>query len=188
MENAVDALKMAFGVLVFVLAITITISTFSNATRAVNKIKELREEDRSFVKYTDENGEEKYLNYINYSDDNVTREVGVETIMPTLYRARVEQIEVYFIGNDVSIFETDSEISQYFESANIDGRNGFKLSYERDPQNTIDNIARPLYRFLAGRTVEEKVGQYYSQDEGGVNENTTEENKTYKRIIVYNIK
>ena len=38
MENAVDSLKIAFGVLIFTVALSISISTFSNARRAIDGI------------------------------------------------------------------------------------------------------------------------------------------------------
>ena len=85
MENGVEALKIASAVLIFVLAITITISAFTKATQAINRIFSIQNEDE-YVTMVDENGEEYYLNFVRFVQGG-TREVGIETIIPSSYRA-----------------------------------------------------------------------------------------------------
>ena len=38
MENVADALKLAYGVLIFVVAVSLSISTFSNARQSIESI------------------------------------------------------------------------------------------------------------------------------------------------------
>ena len=43
MENAVDSLKIAFGVLIFTVALSISISTFSNSIRSIDGITKIND-------------------------------------------------------------------------------------------------------------------------------------------------
>ena len=87
MENAAEALKIAFAVLMFVLALTLSISSFSQATRAVGVITTLRE-----AQYT-------YVKPIN-SENDFSRIVGIETIVSTIYRAPEQNLKIYFFESD----------------------------------------------------------------------------------------
>ena len=49
MENAADALKMAFGVLIFVVAISLSVSTFSNARTTIDSIISYRDKTQDYV-------------------------------------------------------------------------------------------------------------------------------------------
>ena len=90
MENATDAMYMAFAVLIFVLALSITMSSFSVVRVAANNI--LQSEDR-------ENG----YTYVKYEDDNgnleTERIVGKETIVPAMFRAYAENYSIRFLDN-----------------------------------------------------------------------------------------
>ena len=70
MENATEALKIAFGVMMFVLALTLSISTFSQAIQAVDSITTLRDRETQYT----------YVEPSSYSN----RTVGVETIVPMM--------------------------------------------------------------------------------------------------------
>lgn len=93
MENGVDALKIAFGMIIFVLAISITISLFTTAIETLNRIWEVRQSEESYV--TDADG--NYLNYVNFNGG--TRIVSAETIVPNMYRAYKENFAIYFYEN-----------------------------------------------------------------------------------------
>ncbi len=81
MENAVDALKMAASVLVFVVALSVAIFAFTKAKQAATAV--LSESD---------------LEYYNTDNIKVTenRIVGIETIIPTLYSYYKEGYTVLF--------------------------------------------------------------------------------------------
>lgn len=95
MENAVDALKMAAGVLIFVLALTISISCFSQANESVTAIVNMRDRDVKIA-------------YDNIKPTNkLSRIVGIETIIPTMYKTYDENIEIQFkdsAGNSIPIY------------------------------------------------------------------------------------
>jgi len=89
MENAVDALKIAFAMLVFVLAITLTFSVVGQARQTSDIILQAHEIEHSYE-------------YTTAEDYNTTKEriVGFETIIPTIYRYAKEQYAVTIIGTD----------------------------------------------------------------------------------------
>ena len=82
MENATDALHMAAAVLVFVLALTISINAFTEARITATTI--LDRQDREY-EYT-------------YVEDNGTTEriVGLESIVPSIYKAYKENYKIVF--------------------------------------------------------------------------------------------
>lgn len=86
MENAVDSLKIAFGVLIFTVALSISISTFSNARRAIDGITTIKDKTQECV----------YLEPSTTSN----RDVGIETIIPALYKAYSENYRVEFWVKD----------------------------------------------------------------------------------------
>lgn len=90
MENAAEALKIAFAVMLFVMALTLSMSSFSQATRAVNTITSMRDRENGWV------GD---LMYVTPSE-NLTRTVGIETVVTSMYRAYEENMTIYFFEND----------------------------------------------------------------------------------------
>ncbi len=86
MENAADALKMAAAVLVFVIALGIGISSFSQARTAADTL----------ISYTDRDSVTQYAEDIGTK----TRFVGKETIIPTIYRAYKENYKIFFYNSD----------------------------------------------------------------------------------------
>lgn len=86
MENAADALKMAAAVLVFVFALGIGISSFSQA----------RETAQILIDYTDRETSTQYTEDIGTTE----RVVGKETIVPTIYRAYKENYKILFYYSD----------------------------------------------------------------------------------------
>ena len=88
MENATKALEIGFGVLIFVVALSLSISTFSNATRAITNIMTNEDKTQSYVYVTEANG----------VDENNNRIVGVETIVPAMYKAYKENYKIFISG------------------------------------------------------------------------------------------
>lgn len=180
MENGVQALKIAASILIFVLAIAITISAFTKATQALNNIFKMKSDDE-YVTIKDKDGNEYYLNYVRFNGG--TREVGIETIIPTIYRAYKENYAIYFYNSDetpMDLDPTDSETINYIDlekevyaSAEKAMESINKLLYEKE-----------LYNNLKSKTFIEKLGEYYMNDENGET-GTAEVNKTKKRVIAY---
>lgn len=86
MENAVDALKMAFAVIVFMTALSITIYMFTQAKTTSDLVLQASDVTE-YMEYTvlDESAEIK--------NDRI---VGLETIIPTLYKYYKENYTVVF--------------------------------------------------------------------------------------------
>lgn len=200
MENGVEALKIAASMLIFVLAITITISSFTTATQALNKIFNMQNEDE-YVTATDENGNEYFLNFVRFNGG--TREVGVETIIPSIYRAYKENYAIYFFessGAPLILYTYEEE--KYNEITNTTLKQEKKVNYidfekekhasTEDAINLINELLSKgndlhpdgLYKTLQEGTFIEKLGEYYMDDVLGETE-TADVNKTKKRVIVY---
>lgn len=181
MENGVQALKIAASVLIFVIAITIAISAFSSATQALNRIFNMQNEDE-YVTSIDKDGNEYYLNFVRFSGG--TRKVGIETIIPSIYRAYKESYSIYFFESDNSpmdLDETDDIVKNYID-----------LEKETISNNkmVIEYINKLLYehglyeRLQQKGTFIEKLGEYYTNDLEGETD-ISEVNKTKKRVIAY---
>lgn len=180
MENGVQALKIAASILIFVLAIAITISAFTKATQSLNNIFEIKNDDE-FVAVKDENGNEYYLNYVRFNGG--TREVGIETIIPSIYRAYKENYAIYFYNADKSPMDldpTDDKVINY-----IDLEKEVYASAEKAIEKVNKILySEGLYDKLKDKEFTEKLGEYYMNDENGET-GTAEVNKTKKRVIAY---
>ena len=200
MENAAEALKMAFGVLMLVLALTLCISSFSQAREAVDSIITIKDRETSYT-------------YLASADDS-TRIVGIETVVPTMYKAYKENFEVHFLkadgtdlvlyeyqdqnGNTRNISKIDLESEEHADSQRAINRLDYILSgTEKGPNDpakkevaSITGGTSGLYQYFKNRKFEEQMGEYYQEDKEG---KTTDENgatildinKSKKRVITY---
>lgn len=90
MENAVDALKIAFAVLIFAIAISLSFSVIGQARATSEVILALNDKTNSY-------------DYVAEEDNNANnkeRIVSFETILPTIYRYAKEQYAVTIINKD----------------------------------------------------------------------------------------
>ena len=188
MENAADALKMAAAVLVFVLALGISISSFSQARYTAEVLIQYADRD-TVTQYAEDTGLR-------------TRIVGKETIVPTIYRAYKENYKIFFYdsgGNPIVLY-TKVEKGVQIEVNSIDlekdviGESwqqdnfimallyGNKGTYKRMDGSTMtyQELINQLYEnnsgltflysegiydtILGGNTFEEKYGVYYQDD------------------------
>ena len=86
MENAVQALKMAFAVIVFVLALSVAMHTFSLARQTADVM----------ITRADETSYYEYQEYTKSGKASENRIVSFETIIPTLYKYSKERYKVIF--------------------------------------------------------------------------------------------
>lgn len=96
MENAVDALKIGFAVLVFVMALSLTMYMFTHAKETADLV--LHSSDMS-----------AYMEYIEPENGTENRVVGLETIIPTLYKYYKENYTVIFrnsSGDFLKLYDT----------------------------------------------------------------------------------
>ncbi len=94
MENAADALKIAFGIFVFVLALTLAISIIGQA-RATSEVVFHTNDKTEFYQYA--------------TADNIAnsknRIVGMETVIPTIHRYAKEQYAVTIFKKNGNLIE-----------------------------------------------------------------------------------
>lgn len=95
MENAADALKMAFAVFVFVVAISLTLSSFTKAKDAADAI----------LGYSDKTN---YYEWAESSSQEQGREVTKDAIIASLFR---KQTDTYII---VNISSSEKYIFTYY--------------------------------------------------------------------------
>ena len=204
MENAAEALKMAAFVLIFVLTLTITMASFSEA----------RQVSQRLIEYQDKTYDYTYID--SYKDDKgkiiTERIVGAESIIPTIYRSFLEHYKIYFlneggsplelytkkIGDDnVSINYVDLDRDDIVPLGNDTQKEDFILALLfGEKYQKFDNCQEYLRKynislkknvlndiiFNSGGKFKEALGEYKED-----NENTPEINKEKKRIITYTV-
>lgn len=144
MENAVDALKIAFGMLVFVIALTLAFMVFSQANQTSTKM--LFASDKT--------------NYYSYSEDanENGRIVGADVVISSLYRYYQESIVVRVCdssGNLIKEFNTETD-------------GGLSKKQRKEDVNTWikENSNELTGTFLETFDEVKKSGHYITEDDG----------------------
>ena len=199
MENAAEALKMAGAVLLFVLALSVAIVSFGQARETADTILDYRDRE---VKYID--GEE-YMDYFYYKSTGTERTVGLETVIPTIYRAYIENYKIVFEGLEGPVYTLNLSGGKTIDKYTIDLEttktgeieiNNVSLANDEQKSEflcgilyydfTKFNVSLPnsgLIDRLKNKKITEYLGVYYQND----NEDVPDVNKTEKRIITYKI-
>ena len=112
MENASDAIIMAGAMLIFVIALTVAMTVFSQARATID-----------MVVYTSD--ETNYYEYLDTTGSNSAKNriVGLETIIPTLYKYYKENYTVVFLnsnGNGLKLYETQTNSDLWSGNTNGD--------------------------------------------------------------------
>ena len=186
MENATQALLMAASVLLLIVALTISISSFATLKVQVEDIVDARDE---VLLTKDESG--GYLNYIK-NDDNDVRTVGVETIISAFRRLRKEQYIIYIKAKNENLSQirekyadliTTSEAQKYNNSEIIEKNTEIIKLSASGAQNRYlddDNFINSLYEILNGNTYKEYIGIYQNKADS-----VSEANKVTYKIITF---
>ena len=205
MENAADALKIAASVLIFVVALSISINAFGEARMTATTILNYQDNEYDYT-YVEENTD---------ASGNVSTEriVGVETVVPSIYKAYRENYKIVFKGLDGGVYTKDDETGRAQEINTIDLQNevlgtesqkeqfvnailyGRKYSEFNTVKTTFENNLRihlndeGIYDKIVGRKIKENIGIYY-QEEAGLEEDDSsvpDANKTTKQVITYTL-
>lgn len=214
MDNAVEALYMAASILIFMVALTITLSSFSTFRNDLEDLI-LSEERVDAASTTDSSGKTQYINYISGEDER--RTVGIETVVNSLYRVYKENYIVVMKLNDYTKVKSDSDLKGLISFAKkkqeypgveepiikydefypenptkTDEIIIFALSDVQNDENFINTVLeKGLYDILKGKTFTEYAGIYYETDacaEDEVNDHSepvSDVNKRSARIITY---
>lgn len=126
MEDAAEALKMAFSVFAFIIALGLAFTTFNQSKRVSDIV--ISASDRTYIEaYTEAD--------IEKNKDG--RIVGAETVIPNLYRYYKEKYSIEIAktsGTIENVFDLDTE-QQY--------RDGKVGKYEKYKDSTIYNTLYP---------------------------------------------
>ena len=203
MENEADALKMAAAVLIFVMAISITINSFTETRVAATTIL---------------NNKDKEYDY-SYVEDNGTTErlVSLESIIPTIYKAYKENYKIVFkenlfsdgvykkinseTGTEDNVYSIDLQkevlgndtqkeqfIMAILYGSKYDQYETVKNTFKKNLKISLNSAG--IYDKINGKKLKESIGIYY-QEEAGEQDNTNptvpDANKTEKRVITYSV-
>lgn len=202
-ENIADALKMAGSVLLFVMGLSIAILAFSQARESMDIV--LSYSDRESLSIE---GDSRF--YYLSNDNDTSRYVGKETIIPAIYRAYKENYKIVFkfpndkyylfkVKNDEKISTLD--LANQSLSSDLASRqflNGiiygdFEYENEKSKNDYINKFKITpndisLYQYLTEKEstykIKEYLGTYYIEDVNGTSE-VNAVNKTEKRVITY---
>ena len=209
MENAVDALKMAAAVIIFVLALSVSINAFSEARIASTTI----------LDYTDREIFLGKSDYYNSDTSGKNRIVGVETIIPAIYKAYSDEryklvfltsddqpIELYKLKNSEGIYETINTMGLVYDVSKgigvstssgknfieriLYGKDKYESKYKENDmtlaslRGKIDFTNEGLYDKINNNSFEESSGVYYQSEKNGKS-NSPEVNKPKIRVITY---
>ncbi len=194
MENAVEALKMAGFMLLFIIALSITMITLTQAKTTAD----------SLVKNQDRQQSYQYIEVTGDLSKSLSRTVTLADIIPTLYRYAQEDYAVQFYtssGSPLYIYESgqikngvpvkkndlDLDTEHWIENG--------KTRYEDWRGNTtkikqhVDDVVEYLLANYKNSNFEEKLGTTEDYEESqDTNELVPDINKQYKRIITYTLK
>ena len=198
MENAVDALKLGAAVLIFVLALSVSVTAFSEARIASSTLLDYR--DREFWL-----GSSDYW----YSEaSNQTRTVGKESIIPSIYRAKTEKFKIVFdFKNDYYLFtkkiegvdkpiniielETLESYGDSFINIVLYGKD--KSGVDTDIINGIERAKGItfrtsedcLFKKINNKQFQELPGEFYPSEATAGKSKVPESNREKKREITY---
>lgn len=182
MENATDALIMAGSVLIFLIALSVCVSSFTTLRAGIDRIV-----DQTETVDMAQNSVE-YINYIKSS--NAIRVVGAETVVSSMYRAKKENYAIYIVLKNKNSLRKSNEFEKRGMIVKIPdikrsdnniiinkSNNVIKLIGSYDFDYILNQLE--LYSSIKDKKFEEYLGVY--QD----NTDATEENKITYRIITY---
>lgn len=178
MENVTDALIMAGSVLMLIIALTVSISSFSNLKSQVDYIVTSADET-DLAK--DETG--GYINYIKNSSD--IRVVGAETLISSIRRVEKENYKIYIVPKttlDTSLGIKYSEaIEQKYSTTTLVAENAtiYEISLSGKNNDISKILTDDFYQEVKNMKFKEYLGVYQNNTEA------SSENKETYRIITY---
>lgn len=186
MENASDALIMATNFLIFLIALTVCISSFSMVRKGVDNILD-ETEVVSLVK-----DGEIYVNYIDSRNNNAVRIVGAETVVSSMVRSIKENYVVYIkLKNNGNIFENEA-VDKYKAEKDLVLENGETIIRAGDEiikttigYKTNQRVNEILKNKLYDKLVEGNKKFYEYLGEYVDDTNVNIEEKTVYRVITY---
>ena len=188
MENAAEALKMAGGVLLFLIALSVSIISFGQVRQTADTIFSSKDRETEYI-----DGDYYYQVGDGSSSE---RTVGLETILPTISRVYAENYKIIFEGLNDPIYtviksgekricldgEFDNAIrgvgtenEKQFLNAVLYGDKGgansiFNLNFSKKIRLPNTSLYTQLTRAVSNGKIIEYSGRYYQDDEVKTNE------------------
>lgn len=188
MENAAEALKMAGGVLLFIIALSVSIISFGQVRQTADTIFSSKDRETEYI-----DGDYYYQVGDGSSSE---RTVGLETILPTISRVYSENYKIIFEGLNDPIYtviksgekricldgEFDNAIrgvgtenEKQFLNAVLYGDKGgansiFNLNFSKKIRLPNTSLHTQLTRAVSNGKIIEYSGRYYQDDEVKTNE------------------
>ena len=201
MENAAEALKMAAAVLIFVLALSVGVNAFAEARLASQTILDYK--DREFD-----------TTYIDSASVEKERTVGLETVVPSMYKSFDESYKVVFKGMDDGLYKRKNPEDGIYEPVyKIYGNEGLGLAnktqidvflkrilygkaveFTTEEDKFIEDLMKAkdiqfydygLYNRLSDKEILEKSGVFYKNEVEGA---TSSPSNDKIRVITYEVK
>lgn len=203
MENAADALKMAGAVLLFVLALSVIIFSFGQARENSDIILNYKDRETTYIDGKD-----------YYTTTGTEREVNIETIVPAVYRAFLENYKVVFEGLNQPIYRIKNPSGNWVDKYTIDLETPSNANYPNvglaDNKQKIEFLRAILYGDFEGSSKtafeskyhislsgcetiynqiknKSKITEYLGVYYQADDDNVPDINKKEKRIITYKI-
>lgn len=197
MENATEALHIGASVMIFVLALSISISAFGRARETAQLVLNYRDREYDYA-------------YVENSE-TTERIVNAETIVPSIYKAYKENYKIVFKGLDQPVYQKRNTEENFARNDKIDiysidlekdvlGSDEEKerfircLLYGSKYPNEIENFEKSgiflnktdFYGTIIGTGMKfkESLGVYYQEELQGQTD-TPDANRTKKRVITY---
>ena len=187
MENVSDALIMAGQVLIFIVALTVCISSFTTLRVGIDEIVGQTETVQMA------RGSSGYINYIDSKDAEATRLVGVDTVVSAMYRAIKENYVIYLVAADcdalkglgenaVDIMEAEHPLTIGGKTVITEGQKIIQVTIGNETNQDINaKLKNGFYNKIKNFSFYEYLGEYQNASAPGV---STENKETY-RIITY---
>ena len=190
MENASEALIMAGQILIFIVALTICVSSFTNL-RAEADILIGKDEVVEMAKSGDQ-----YINYMQSQGNNSIRTVDASAVVSSMYRILKGDYTIYLklksyndLNNINYTYADHDIITKEKENTPLTlinkGDQIIKIKIGRDTNEKISKVLNEggLYKYLKenNRTFSEYLGEYKESTGGTV----SSAEKQTKRIITY---
>lgn len=195
MENAVEALKMAGFMLLFIIALSITMVTLTQAKTTAD----------SLVKNQDRQESYQYVELAEGETKAFSRTVTLSDIIPTLYRYAQEDYAVQFYNSDgsplnvyesgemrngVNVKKNDLDLdTEHWEENGVTRYEEWRGNTTKIKQHVDDVVEFLLQPEYKDRQFEERLGTIEDYEENqDTNELVPDINKQYKRVITYTLK
>ena len=184
MENATEALIMSGQILIFLIALTVCISSFTTVRAEVNRI--VGENDE--IRLSKQDGE--YINYMKSEQNQATRIVEADTVMTSMYRAIKENYVIY-IKTDYSGIESSDIVKTIKATKEIKNAKNetiiniddilIKVTIGNDTNQYVNKVLKEeLFDKIKGQSFYEYLGEYQNEAAG-----VASVNKDTYRIITY---